>query len=220
MTHLRANRTIDQKLAEQGRAIAAKGTTRTFPPSEVQKMLGIDACGQFHRINQGELEYRGRDEDWSTVHPWDDGAEDDRPIGEAITNYIHERVAIEGEPAMIPEPDPIEEPEADLPALRRAAGEAVQAARTMPELEQVTRKADWEKCEDGTLQDLIFDTNTLRELLPIVGPMAEALARRLKAEEAVGSTPPPADTQALQAYQDLLARRRPETERFRAFMAR
>jgi len=57
-------------LQARGRVLATSGITRTFSPEELGQGVGFDACGQFHRINQGELEFRGQDTEWEIVDPY------------------------------------------------------------------------------------------------------------------------------------------------------
>jgi hypothetical protein len=228
MSHLRAKFATDQKLVEQGMEIARTGITRTFPPQEIQRMTGLETGDFAHRLYQGELEYRASgDTEWVCPDPWD-LATDFSTLHSAakaqkyealdvIKTYIHQRLAIEGAPAMIPEPEPEAEPEIDTAALRRTVADEARAARTLRILTAVTNLRDWEGCEDGTLQGLIFDTRTLADLLPVAGSLAESMARRLKADEVAGVTPPPQDTKALLDYKALLEKRIPEIRRWRRF---
>ena len=107
-----------------------------------------------------------------------------------------------------------------LSALQGLSEVALAETKTMPELKPITKRTDWDMCEDGTLQDLIFDTLTLHDVLEVLGPMAEALARRVKADEGAGVAVPPLDTRVLQTYRSLLADNIPAADKLRNWNSR
>jgi len=207
-----------------GKAFAETGVSRTFPPEELGPAIGFDACDQFHRVNHGELEYRCREGEWEIVDPYADPADVSsfskfQTIGElteAITDFIYERIALEGVSAMVPEPEPTPDPLADVvldhSALRKANEEALAALKTMPELIPATKRSDWDQCEDGNLQSLVFDALSFHDALTVLGPMAEALARRIKADTEAGLSVPAMDSRPLEAYQRLLETHNPVAE--------
>ena len=119
-------------------------------------------------------------------------------------------------PGWAPGPETAPPARASLLSSLRELSEAARTERkTMPELNPITKRSDWAMCEDGTLQDLIFDSLTLHDVIGVLGPMAEALARRVNNDDKAGVATPLLDTQVLQAYRCLLADNIPAADNLR-----
>lgn len=201
---------MDRALADlksKGAALASGAVTRVFPAAEIGFATGIQN-GIDYRINHDVLQYRDpvMGDNWDVVGPYDEWNSGDESASDhdsymAVMDYIKWRVGSEGESALDASARHWDE-EGEAVDARGMVPEPLPSA--MPRLVPVSQRRDWDRCEDPLLQTLIADAFTLHEAAPLLGRMADALARRIEEDAKAGLVVPASESFVLEEYRRLV----------------